>query len=43
VLQDLISARDQFVYRHQTALLAALERDCVPIVTQPAARVAATA
>lgn len=43
VLDDLINARDGFVYRNQTALLAALERDRVPIVTQAAQRVAATA
>jgi anaerobic magnesium-protoporphyrin IX monomethyl ester cyclase len=43
ILDDLVSMRDKFVYRHQTALLAALERDGVPIVGQPAERVALSA
>jgi anaerobic magnesium-protoporphyrin IX monomethyl ester cyclase len=43
ILQDLVSMRDEFVCRHEEILLAALERDCMPIVAQPVERVAATA
>jgi radical SAM superfamily enzyme YgiQ (UPF0313 family) len=36
VLDDLITMRDEFVYKHQTALLAALEREVTPVpVAEP--------
>jgi hypothetical protein len=43
VLDDLITMRDEFVYRHQTALLAALERDVTPIPVAEPVVLAATA
>ena len=43
VLNDLITARDEFVYRHQAILLNALEHDAMPIVHAESARVALSA
>jgi anaerobic magnesium-protoporphyrin IX monomethyl ester cyclase len=43
VLDDLITMRDEFVYRHQTALLAALERNVTPIPVAEPVVLAATA
>ena len=42
-LAELLKARDGFVYRHEAILLAALERDGMPIVTQQAECVALSA
>ncbi|HMG72228.1 MAG TPA: radical SAM protein [Pyrinomonadaceae bacterium] len=43
VLDDLITMRDEFVYRHQTALLEALEHPAAPMVTEESARMSMTA
>jgi anaerobic magnesium-protoporphyrin IX monomethyl ester cyclase len=43
VLDDLITERDDFIYRHQETLLAALRLDGAPILVEESARIAATA
>ena len=43
ILDDLITMRDEFVYRHQTALLEALEYPTAPMVTEESARMSMTA
>ena len=43
VLDDLITMRDEFVYRHQTVLLKALEHPAAPMVTEESARMSMTA
>jgi anaerobic magnesium-protoporphyrin IX monomethyl ester cyclase len=43
ILDDLITMRDEFVYRHQPALLAALEQPAAPMVTEESARMSMTA
>lgn len=43
VLDDLVTTRDEFVYRHQTALLAALEQPAAPMASEESARMSMTA
>ena len=43
VLDDLVTARDEFVYRHQTALLKALEHSAAPMTSEQSARMSMTA
>jgi hypothetical protein len=43
ILDDLVAMRDEFVYRHQTALLKALEHPAVPMVVEESARMSMTA
>jgi anaerobic magnesium-protoporphyrin IX monomethyl ester cyclase len=43
ILDDLLTTRNAFVYRHQKILLATLERDTVPIASAEPARVALSA
>ncbi|MGH3850307.1 MAG: hypothetical protein ACRDRT_11475, partial [Pseudonocardiaceae bacterium] len=43
VLDDLITERDDFIYRHQDTLLSALRLEGAPILVEEAARIAATA
>jgi len=43
VLDDLITERDDFIYRHQETLLTALKLDGAPILVEESARIAATA
>jgi len=43
ILDDLITMRDEFVYRHQTALLEVLEHPAAPMVTEESARMSMTA
>jgi anaerobic magnesium-protoporphyrin IX monomethyl ester cyclase len=43
VLDDLITERDDFIYRNQETLLTALRLDGAPILVEESARIAATA
>ncbi len=42
-LEELVSERDAFVYRHEKILLDALEQPIAPLVTEPASRLAISA
>jgi radical SAM superfamily enzyme YgiQ (UPF0313 family) len=42
-LDDLVTTRDRFVYRHQTALLEALEPSTAPLVSEQSAGMSMTA
>jgi len=43
VLDDLITERDEFIYRHQDTLLTALRLDGAPLLVEESSRIAATA